>query len=595
MTIPAFREVWFEDTEYQQPDGERPRPICVKARELRTGRVVQRWLWGQPNPEPPFAVGPDVLVVAYAAQAEWGVHLACGWPLPTHVLDLYAEYCCLMSGFKVPTGQLAAMSNFGIPHMGTQHKQDMRSLCIRGGPFSPDEARAVMTYCQEDVDGLAALFWAMEGHLHWPWALLRGRYTPAVALMEAVGMPLDHRLYAPLWGDRERICREYIAEKGATYGIYQDGTFNLAAFEAYLAREGILGWPRTEKTGRLKTDEKTFEEMVDIYPQLRGLYELRLILSQLKGGSGLSIGMDGRNRTSLMPWGTSTGRNAPSTTKFIFGKSIAFRHLIQPEEGMALAYLDYEQQEFAIGGVLSGDKNMIQAYGFDDPHADPYLAFGKQAGLLPADATKQSHGDLRDLIKVLVLAIGYGMGAESLARRINRPVPFARKLLNLYWHVYSTYGRWLDLVQNQGMMTSHLRTVFGWRVNVPQDTERRTPGNIARSLRNFLSQAHGAEMLRLACCLVTELGIRVVAPVHDALMIEAPAAEIEAAVAKTKRAMEEASQVVLNGFTLRVEHKIVRHPDHYWDKRGTESWVDLMRVLKRVTGKDRSQPLRLRK
>jgi hypothetical protein len=500
-----------------------------------------------------------------------------------------------MSGFKVPTGQLAAMSHFGIPHMGTQHKQDMRSLCIRGGPFSPDEARAVMAYCSEDVDGLVALFWAMEGHLHWPWALLRGRYSLAVGRVEALGVPLDHRLYARLWGDRERIRREYIAEKGATYGIFQDGSFDNEAFGAYLAREGILCWPRTEKAGRLKTDEKTFEEMADIYPQLRPLYELQMILSQLKGGSGLSVGMDGRNRSALMPWGTSTGRNAPSTTEFVFGKSVAFRHLIQPEEGMAVAYLDFGQQEFAIGGVLSNDENMKLAYGFDDPHADPYMMFGRQAGLLPADATKDSHKDTRDLLKTVVLGIGYGMGESSLALRINRPVSFARKLLGLYWHVYSTYGRWLDLVQNQGMMTSHLRTVFGWQVNVPQDTERRTPGNIARGLRNFLMQAHGAEMLRLSCCLATEGGIRIVAPVHDALMIEAPVAEIEAAVEETRRAMEEASRIVLGGFTLRVEHKIIRHPDHYWDKRGTESWVDLMRVLKRVTGKRPFTTPRLKK
>jgi hypothetical protein len=35
-------------------------------------------------------------------------------------------------------------------------------------------------------------------------------------------------------------------------------------------------------------------------------------------------------------------------------------------------------------------------------------------------------------------------------------------------------------------------------------------------------QANGAEMLRLACCLATERGIEVCAPVHDAILICAP-------------------------------------------------------------------------
>jgi DNA polymerase-1 len=35
-------------------------------------------------------------------------------------------------------------------------------------------------------------------------------------------------------------------------------------------------------------------------------------------------------------------------------------------------------------------------------------------------------------------------------------------------------------------------------------------------------QANGAEMLRMACCLGTEQGIEICAPVHDAVLICAP-------------------------------------------------------------------------
>jgi DNA polymerase-1 len=117
----------------------------------------------------------------------------------------------------------------------------------------------------------------------------------------------------------------------------------------------------------------------------------------------------------------------------------------------------------------------------------------------------------------------------------------------------------------EGMLMSRLRTVFGWTVHVGPDAN-------PRSLRNFPMQANGAEMLRLACCLAKERGIRVCAPVHDALLVEGDANEIEAVVADTQRAMREASAVVLLGFELRTDAKIICYPDHYMDERGAKMW-----------------------
>ena len=85
-------------------------------------------------------------------------------------------------------------------------------------------------------------------------------------------------------------------------------------------------------------------------------------------------------------------------------------------------------------------------------------------------------------------------------------------------------------------------------------------------------QANGAEMLRLACCLATERGICVCAPVHDALLIEAPLDELEAAVTRMQEAMAEASAAVLSGFILRSEAKLFRYPDHFYDERGEQMW-----------------------
>jgi len=55
---------------------------------------------------------------------------------------------------------------------------------------------------------------------------------------------------------------------------------------------------------------------------------------------GLEIGQDGRNRCSLMPFQAITGRNLPSSRKFIFGPARWLRGFIRPSEGYGLAYLD---------------------------------------------------------------------------------------------------------------------------------------------------------------------------------------------------------------------------------------------------------------
>ena len=100
-------------------------------------------------------------------------------------------------------------------------------------------------------------------------------------------------------------------------------------------------------------------------------------------------------------------------------------------------------------------------------------------------------------------------------------------------------------------------------------------------LQNFPMQANGAEMLRLGCCLAIERGIKVCAPVHDAILIEAPLDEIEQAAKETQRAMADASAIVLDGFRLNTDAKIIKFPDRYMDDRGTSMWERVLRILQK--------------
>jgi hypothetical protein len=60
--------------------------------------------------------------------------------------------------------------------------------------------------------------------------------------------------------------------------------------------------------------------------------------------------------------------------------------------------------------------------------------------------------------------------------------------------------------------------------------------------------------------------------VHDAFLIEAAAGAIDREAARMQDAMREASALVLPGFPLRSDVKVVRHPDRYADPRGERFW-----------------------
>lgn len=115
------------------------------------------------------------------------------------------------------------------------------------------------------------------------------------------------------------------------------------------------------------------------------------------------------------------------------------------------------------------------------------------------------------------------------------------------------------------MLTGELHTVFGWTVHVGPDPN-------PRSLRNFCVQANAAEMLRLACCELTEAGILVCCPVHDAILAEAPLDQCEDVATEAQQLMRKASEIVLSGFPLRTDVTIVRYPDRYRDPRGATVW-----------------------
>jgi hypothetical protein len=577
MLLDRFREVWCVDFEFSAPDGERPSINCMVAREYRSKRLIRLWRDELERlDEAPFDVGPNSLFIAYYASAELGCFLILGWRLPARVLDLFVEFRRFTNGHQLINGNslLGALAYFGLDAIDLSQKEEMRQLSMRGGEYTAGDRLDLLDYCQIDVDVLIVLLSAMlliiDSEIGR--ACLRGRYMKAAAMIEHAGIPIDVQMLNVLRAYWPQIQLRLVDRVDRDYGVHDGTHFKFERFAAYLVRHGIP-WPRTE-SGRLATDDDTFREMAKSYPAIAPLHELRATLGQLRLND-LAVGSDGRNRTILSAFQARSSRNAPSSKRFVFGPAVWIRYLIRPQPGYSLRYLDFASEEFAIGAGFSGDAAMQHAYLSGD--RDPYLAFAKQVGAIPPDGTRQNpvYEATRNLFKTVCLGINYGMGPNSLAQRIGRPLVVARQLLQLHRATYRDFWRWSDGAVDHALQHGCIETVFGWKLQVGSEPNE-------RSLRNFPLQANGAELLRFACCLATERGVTVCAPVHDALLIEAPTDDIEHWATVAVGAMREASRIVLNGFELRVDVKSIDYPNRFDDPRGQVMWNTVCAILREL-------------
>jgi hypothetical protein len=122
-----FKETWAVDFEYVHEDGEAlPRPLCLAAWELNTGRKLRLWC-DQFGTEPPYSISADSLFVSFAADAELSCHLALGWQFPQRVLDLRVEFLRVINTtpkddrFK-EARLLQALTFYGLDGIGSGEK-----------------------------------------------------------------------------------------------------------------------------------------------------------------------------------------------------------------------------------------------------------------------------------------------------------------------------------------------------------------------------------------------------------------------------------------------------------------------------------------
>ena len=566
-----FRKAYVCDFEYAMIGGQLlPTSLAIKNINNPEAEVEFYWLRDADGSvlkdiKQPYEHEQDCLMIVYFAEAECSVFHELGWWQPERLIDLYVE----IKNFN--NGLLTGKGVFGLEAMAKKYncqtnylEDDKTNLRERLGnnKVGIDELETVKRYNVEDVLVTERLYdvWEdiyddlFEGGIVWVQALHRGQHARIAGEAGRYGYPIDVNAWFKFLDAFPNVLGSVLDKAHKETGCFPNRKFNSHSFKNLVKKHKLEGnFPKTAR-GVYKSDQetlRTYEEIPDFKILKDALY--------LKGATKLREvpidPTDNRSKTMFSLFGAKTGRTTPSTAKHIPNMAGCFRPFIKPVHS-AIMTVDYEQQEFAIAAILSNDDAMLEAY----ESGDPYLALGKRSGLIPQDADK-SH-PMRDRFKVVCLMVQYGAGVESMAREMKCPVEEAEMILQIHQREFYKFWDWQEKMLDRFTYDCEYSTINGWTYKLPQGSTFRqwgeTEGYSENTLKNWIVQATGCEILRLAMVKVSEAGFKILGLMHDELIVEHPliAHDLRYAEDKVREAMEEASYEIL-GWRIKTEAKTI--------------------------------------
>ena len=589
-----FTNIVVVDFEYEIGDGGLPNVLCMVAHvldsKLRHRRTIRKWR-GEFGPTPPFSIGPDTLVVGYSLWAEMTVFLTLNWPSPKYLFDLHTCYLAATnilypySPDEVRKKQRKRLSDacrsYGVAGWERVDKESISEAIGNGTWCEHYTPKQVSDYCQEDVRVSVELFKKqLTGHSRFAPAdvervIFWSEYSAkAVARIQARGMPIDLKLWGLVQEHRPAVIKYLLKTFDPSYGsensIYsQDGHWSDARFEAWLISVGITAWPRLE-SGKLQTDGDAFK-LMSFIPGVEELYALKDSLGII-ARARLPIGPDGRNRPSLFPFATATGRNAHARSLSNAHAGTRGFMLFPPDK--VVGYLDWRAQEIAVAAANSGDQQLMCDYA----GGDVYFSLAQMCGLTtdpdPIHWKAQDiNKPVRNRMKSLSLGINYGMTVSSLAKGLDRHPLISSEIIQRHRRRYPRYWAEREARADAAMVERKMLSPFGWPMHLSNSPNRRT-------LYNFPMQSGGAEMLRLAAVRLCEAGLVPSMLIHDAILLEADTKE---QIYQAAEIMKQAGRDVLGGFECGVDIEWMK--DHrFRDKRPVAKamWETIMKALQAV-------------
>jgi DNA polymerase-1 len=317
---------------------------------------------------------------------------------------------------------------------------------------------------------------------------------------------------------------------------------------------GLSPGKRTPK-GQLSTDASVLEKLRDQHPIVEDLLSWReldkLNSTYLEALPRQVDPTDGRVHTTFNQTGATTGRLSSSNPNLQnipvrgeLGRQIR-RAFIPGSEDQLLLVADYSQIELRILAHLSGDEGLRSAFaeGRDIHAATAARVFG-----LPEDKVDAS---LRNRAKMVNYGLAYGMNAFGLAQRLDIAPDEAEEILNAYFENFPQIRDYLDRQVARAAAEGFTETILGRRRYIPelQASNPRVRDLGRRMALNAPIQGSAADVFKLGMIRVdraivaSSLQIHMLLTVHDELVFEVTAVQVEEAAAVVKKEMEQAHEL----------------------------------------------------
>jgi DNA polymerase I len=338
--------------------------------------------------------------------------------------------------------------------------------------------------------------------------------------------------------------------------------------------------------GKISFEKAILKENKGAHPAIPVILSLNRLNSVLN--SKILKGKHSNNR--LYPQynqlGTDTGR-LTSKNPNIMGLNRVLRPLIIPRDGRLIGEADWSQVEIGILAALYRDKALIDMFNTGDVYSEMAKVFYKNE-IDPADLRlsgrkfKKKYPKQRQTMKTCILAVIYGMTPKSLAKSLECSVTEARHLHQNVIAMISKFESIKAIVQWSGVRgyASTLTNLHRNRKNTGKATDWEK-----RWLLNYPIQGTGAAIFKATANrlvpLYRPLDAKIIIPLHDSFVFEAPKCNFKKVTRLTKKIMKDTFQEFFPVLKPRVE--INANAPLCWNRGGEvdllNRWVKKQREL----------------
>jgi DNA polymerase-1 len=441
----------------------------------------------------------------------------------------------------------------------TIHFVDIAGKGAKQLTFNQIDLEQAGPYAAEDADITLQLHEKLSSDLRAEPALLKVYreieipLLPILQRIERNGVMIDvamlHKHSKQLAKRMAEVQKQAYEVAGESFNLASPKQLGMILFE----KQGI---PSTKKTrgGQLSTAEDVLQDLAEEYELPKLILEHRS-LSKLKSTytDKLPEQVDkktGRIHTSYNQTVAATGRlsstdpnlqNIPIRSEE--GRRI--RQAFVAPEKYKLVAADYSQIELRIMAHLSQDKSLLQAFA---DGIDVHRATAAEVFAVPLE---QVENEQRRAAKAINFGLIYGMSAFGLAKQLNIGRYEAQDYVDLYFARYPGVKAYMDATREAARSQGYVETVFGRRLYLPEINARNAQHRqyAERTAINAPMQGSAADIIKRAMIAVdaalqtSQLDARVVMQVHDELVVEVSAAQVEALSALLVQRMESAAEL----------------------------------------------------